>query len=500
MIPSMALVQRIAVICGVALLSFLAVNPALARIWTDGTGKFRIDAEFVSLADGVVTLRKPDGSSTDIPLEKLSKADQDFVQDSIKRTVPRIAEPTPKPSKTASGPDSLKGTKDVQVVVADGAGATPDEALKDAFRNAVRQVVGAVVDAETLVKNDEVIVDKVLTYSNGFIEMYDDVPNSKKNQGGIHRITIKAVVKKGNVVTKLRAASVAVNELDGKGLFAEITTKLDEEKNAEALLRKALEGFPANCIVAEVAGKPEVLKKDEEKATIKVMVRFSPSPEGCKAFGKCLESILDKLARKKGQFVLSFERQNDSEGNFQMYSLLAKDGTKNVFFGSVPEVYDARSLLPIAGRLAVALNTRASKVNDRLEYRYYVVDEALRTVLSEPASLQPDCRITFVGGDGEAIATDRFNPGEREPGGGGAGGFGGSGGDGSPPWPVSLYAANDHNLGKPPGLFIASTVFGVFDVTHIRQKPVVEISRQIQISLDDLKKISKVECELRFTK
>jgi hypothetical protein len=37
-------------------------------------------------------------------------------------------------------------------VEAEGLGASPDEALKDAFRNAVRQVVGAVVDAETIVR------------------------------------------------------------------------------------------------------------------------------------------------------------------------------------------------------------------------------------------------------------------------------------------------------------------------------------------------------------
>ena len=59
-------------------------------------------------------------------------------------------------------------------VVAEGVGATPDEALKDAFRHAVRQAVGAVVDAETLVKNDEVIDDQILTYSNGFVKKYDE--------------------------------------------------------------------------------------------------------------------------------------------------------------------------------------------------------------------------------------------------------------------------------------------------------------------------------------
>ena len=60
-------------------------------------------------------------------------------------------------------------------IVAEGAGTTADEALKDAFRNAVRQVVGAVLDAETLVKIDEIISDQVLTYSDGFVKTYEEI-------------------------------------------------------------------------------------------------------------------------------------------------------------------------------------------------------------------------------------------------------------------------------------------------------------------------------------
>src|SRR6516164_7487637 len=52
-------------------------------------------------------------------------------------------------------------------VIAEGVGTTADDALRDAFRAAVRQTVGTMVDAETLVKNDTVISDKVLTYSDG---------------------------------------------------------------------------------------------------------------------------------------------------------------------------------------------------------------------------------------------------------------------------------------------------------------------------------------------
>ena len=59
-------------------------------------------------------------------------------------------------------------------VIAEGVGDSHDNAIKDAFRNAVRQVVGVYVDSETLVKNDKLVDDKILTLSNGFINDYSE--------------------------------------------------------------------------------------------------------------------------------------------------------------------------------------------------------------------------------------------------------------------------------------------------------------------------------------
>ncbi|MGO8747203.1 MAG: hypothetical protein ACLQNE_14550 [Thermoguttaceae bacterium] len=52
------------------------------------------------------------------------------------------------------------------IVEAEGSGKDRDEALKNTFRDAVRKVVGAYVEEETVVKNDELIKDKVLILSS----------------------------------------------------------------------------------------------------------------------------------------------------------------------------------------------------------------------------------------------------------------------------------------------------------------------------------------------
>ena len=46
------------------------------RTWTDASGTRKVEASLVDSADGTVRLKKPDGKVVEIPLEKLSAADQ----------------------------------------------------------------------------------------------------------------------------------------------------------------------------------------------------------------------------------------------------------------------------------------------------------------------------------------------------------------------------------------------------------------------------------------
>jgi len=55
------------------------------RTWTDATGQYRVRAAFVELKDDRVWLRKADGSTVGVPLDRLSAADQGRV---ARETVP----------------------------------------------------------------------------------------------------------------------------------------------------------------------------------------------------------------------------------------------------------------------------------------------------------------------------------------------------------------------------------------------------------------------------
>jgi uncharacterized protein with FMN-binding domain len=60
----------------------LATRPATAQVrtWSDKSGSYKTEAEFVDETDGVVRLKKTDGRVVSLPLERLSPADQTFVR------------------------------------------------------------------------------------------------------------------------------------------------------------------------------------------------------------------------------------------------------------------------------------------------------------------------------------------------------------------------------------------------------------------------------------
>ncbi len=53
------------------------------RTWTDKSGRFRIEAAFVSEENGSIQLQRKDGKITTVPLEKLSESDQAFIRQTL---------------------------------------------------------------------------------------------------------------------------------------------------------------------------------------------------------------------------------------------------------------------------------------------------------------------------------------------------------------------------------------------------------------------------------
>jgi len=204
-------------------------------------------------------------------------------------------------------------------VVASGTGKTEETALRQALSNAVSQAVGTIVDAETVVKNDQVIKDQVLTYSNAIVSHYDPV-GSPAVADGLVTVKIKAVVERKTLTEKLVASKVISGDIAGKDIFAKVVTSLQEEKDAKKIVAKVFEGFPANLFTAEVAGEPVLLRKLDAVVTLAVPVvlrldqkRYAEWLGATKPFLKKVfpDNTTDRWAPKEGSAIDYFRRLGD---------------------------------------------------------------------------------------------------------------------------------------------------------------------------------------------
>jgi hypothetical protein len=133
----------------------------------------------------------------------------------------------------------------LKVVEVSGAGADIEGAKKDACREAVRQVVGAYVNSQTRTENDELIEDKVISLSSGFVETIETLKESQAD--GLTRVRIRATVRISKVLDSLKANKISVADVDGASLGAELLTKNDQRKGEAELIAAALQS-PQNSM------------------------------------------------------------------------------------------------------------------------------------------------------------------------------------------------------------------------------------------------------------
>ena len=489
-------------LCIVLILSICAAT-ALAHTWTDSTGKHKIEGKFVKLADGTVEIRRDDGQTVRIALEKLSDVDQAFVRHVAKpiaKEMPSVAAaPDERPAPTAKPAAASGDAKDTQPVFAEGVGTTKEEALKDAFRAAVRQVVGEAVDAETIVKNEELVRDQVLTYSDGFIPQHK--VTSEKRDNGLFRVGILATVQRRSVIMKLKAADVTIKKVDGQSLYGSIVTQVAAEKDAAALMAKALEGFPDNYMEAHAVGEPKVLKRTDSEATLLINVEFTPSMVAYKAFAARVCKNLEQSCKLKGEFTtLIPEVAGETHGPWvrenhhaQPGQLLDRELAK--WMPGLLKPDWKRDLFWTCDGVVLAVANLVSKDSSRVNWSYYVLDATVGDAVVCAATREATCTVSLIDADGKPVSVDRFDPrNDLIP------GLGDDQDGRRNQWRCFLCTVRgdvltmDHSETKLA--FVAPLLFG--SSRSLEYVPKLTIPRKAKLSLDELRKVASVKCELTF--
>ena len=307
-----------------------ASDQSRLRTWTDRSGTHNTEAAFMDLK---VTLKKKDGTIVTIPLESLSDADRDYLKQKIWGVAPASAaveevrpagRPKQRPSSAQhgrnvaeinpSGGRKASAISQAKEVVVTGVGSDSDKAMQNAFSQAIKQTVGVLVDAEIVVKNDQLIRDEILTYSRGYVEKYEIV--KRWQEDGLHHATVRAVVARDKLVEKLTGMKIAVADVPGDLAGRQIEFDAKNEEQSAEILKKVLAEFDMTRLTkVEIVGKPEITR-DGANAKVHVKVKLSPDITRWREFSKNLRQVLSKTATKRGAIAW--------RGNFDGTSNLAK--------------------------------------------------------------------------------------------------------------------------------------------------------------------------------
>lgn len=122
-------------------------------------------------------------------------------------------------------------------VVVTGIGLTENEAIRNATKAAMQQVVGMVVVSDVVIKNNELIRDKILTQSNAYIKKFKTLKSYQ--QGRLYYIDASVGVELSMLTGKLRELNIAIKTLDTQ-FFSIATNKFNAAGDYEKLFDKII--------------------------------------------------------------------------------------------------------------------------------------------------------------------------------------------------------------------------------------------------------------------
>lgn len=207
---------------------------------------------------------------------------------------------------------------ETQTVNATGYGTTVDEAKMVAVRSAVEAVVGTMIDAETLVENDELVENKILSYSAGLVEDVKIVGEPKKTGDGLFQVRVQAKVKKTSLVERLEAATKTASVVNGEGLYQQIVSARQSLSDAAAVIQSVFRTERVRFIV-KAAPNPDAsgnfLILDPATGEVSVRVKTWVDTQ---AFQNWIGEMLEKLE------PMAVSKNEATAGNYDLDQMKEK--------------------------------------------------------------------------------------------------------------------------------------------------------------------------------
>lgn len=237
----------------------------------------------------------------------------------------------------------------VETIPAEGLGVDIKSAAQNAAENALKQIVGSFIDSNTLLEKRTLIDNGIKSetksissdikeYSQGSIKSFETV--EVKQEGGLYKVIAKVSVRKENFSVYVKKLASGTTQIDGVGMFANISTKENQLNNLTSIVYdKITTPIISGEVIEFKIGKPILLSdfaqnppdwyKDSilsHKQLSQNIIIFNVKTYLNQAFSKNVDDTLKQIATKhevlnlseqyrceKGKFCIKKQRNSESE-------------------------------------------------------------------------------------------------------------------------------------------------------------------------------------------
>lgn len=137
------------------------------------------------------------------------------------------------------------------VVSSIGYGESPSAARHDASRNALEKIIPQLVDAERVIVNDEILIDKIRSSMTGFIESIDNEVLVKDTKFG-YSFKADFQISESRISSFISLSNKNKTLVKGQSLFANIEKEKQQEEFFKHMFEKALSNYPLNALLVSV--------------------------------------------------------------------------------------------------------------------------------------------------------------------------------------------------------------------------------------------------------
>ena len=258
-----------------------------------------------------------------------------------KNTGNRTAGPKKSPHAvitTAEGRGSAELNRGNQLIQvrADGQGLNYQEALEDAFRNAIRKAVGVFVVAQTKMRNDDLVTEEICLNADAVISMYREVSRSESH--GLINLTLDATVIRNALLEKMQ--KVRADRITS-GDIANLINRRKALANAEKSLEYIFQDIGLKIYNSHKIGNFSVAEDDDldsHQMKLRVHYEINFDFKAYYNFERCLMNLLKQvsIAEISGNASFSKLRSTDDDNPLLLFEQrkrsFPKGTTRIIFF------------------------------------------------------------------------------------------------------------------------------------------------------------------------